>query len=350
MLDGPDFAFELRPLDSAAPRWIRFISEHQSATIFHHPKWLSVLKDTYGFRPFLATVVSKTGDILAGVPIMEKRGLWGKNRWFSLPFSDHCEPLSQKDEYPMFMTLQLLRLSEEKGISDVELRWDYPGLPNLHKTSRFILSRLSLPTEPSDLAKRIKSKHFRQIEVAYKKGVEVKWGTEEKDLSAFYDLHCQTRRRLGVPVQPWKFFKKLFESIIQTGNGFLLLSMKGNKYLAAALFLHWNKTLTYKYSASAKEATHFYAIDPIIWTAICWGCQNGFLWMDLGRTEVENQGLRKFKHRWGAEEIPLSYSHSPHAPQSSFQERLLPLFSVLLKRSPVWFCKLSGRMLYRFSS
>jgi CelD/BcsL family acetyltransferase involved in cellulose biosynthesis len=78
--------------------------------------------------------------------------------------------------------------------------------------------------------------------------------------------------------------------------------------LAAGLFLHWYHTLTYKYSASDDEGQKLKPNHLLTWTAIRWGCENGFKIFDFGRTDVKDEGLRTFKNRWGAKELPLIYS------------------------------------------
>lgn len=342
-------AFEFEILDPSDLRWMRFISDQTAAGIFHHPSWISVLSESYGFKPFIAAVLVPGGELRAGVPLMETRGITKRTRWISLPFTDHCAPLFQGEDALEFLVSKLIEKSKERRVPSIELRWEYPFSMVNRGSPSFVLSRLPLDGEPAEAAKRIKPKHFRQIDVAYGRGVELRRGTRAEDLSDFYDLQSRTRRRLGIPVQPRKFFQNIFASIVQKGNGFLLLASREKTCLAGALFLHWNRTLVYKYSASAPEAGRFLAMDPIMWSAISWGCQNGFAVMDLGRTEIGNEGLRHFKRRWGADERPLIYSHFPHQRRERSKERIMPLMSQVIRQSPVWLCKLLGEVFYRYS-
>jgi len=244
---------------------MRFISDQTAAGIFHHPSWISVLSESYGFKPFIAAVLGPGGELRAGVPLMEKRGITKRARWISLPFTDHCAPLSQGENAAAFLVSKLISVSGERRITNIELRWEYPNHPAIRSSLKYVLSRVRLYPDPAEVAKRIKSKHRRKVAAAYERGVEVRWGTREEDLSAFYELQSQTRRRLGIPVQPRKFFQNIFASIVQKGNGFLLLASREKTCLAGALFLHWNRTLVYKYSASAPEAERFLAMAPIMW-------------------------------------------------------------------------------------
>lgn len=88
-------------------------------------------------------------------------------------------------------------------------------------------------------------------------------------------------------------------------------------------------------------------MDLLLWIAISWACANGFHWMDMGRTDNEDEGLRNFKLRWGAEESPLVYSELPaNAPRQS-GSRLAPLMKGVITHSPAIVGKLIGELLYR---
>jgi hypothetical protein len=191
---------------------MRFITDHTTAGIFHHPSWISVLSESYGYRPFIAAALGASGELRAGVPLMERRGITKRRRWISLPFTDHCAPLYQGDDALAFLVSKLIELSREKRVANIELRWEYPFHEAIQGYSSFVLSKLALDRDPAEVVKRIKPKHFRQIDVAYGRGIEVRRGTGEEDLAAFYALQSQTRRRLGVPVQPRKFFKNILAS------------------------------------------------------------------------------------------------------------------------------------------
>jgi hypothetical protein len=91
----------------------------------------------------------------------------------------------------------------------------------------------------------------------------------------------------------------------------------------------------------------FASNDLIFWSAIQWGCEHGFTSLDLGRTDLENHGLREFKSRWGAEEVPLSYSYYPSGPGGG-ESRLLPLLKEIMRRSPPIVCRLAGELFYQY--
>jgi len=72
---------------------------------------------------------------------------------------------------------------------------------------------------------------------------------------------------------------------------------------------------------------------------------------DMGRTDLENAGLRRFKRGWGAEETPLTYSTlfaQASRPMTSrlMTSKLMPILQTVIRKSPLWVCRVLGELLY----
>jgi lipid II:glycine glycyltransferase (peptidoglycan interpeptide bridge formation enzyme) len=185
------------------------------------------------------------------------------------------------------------------------------------------------------------------MRIAQASDLQIVYGETNEHMADFYHLHLLTRHRQGVPVQPWKFFERLKKLLLDQGLGFLLLAYKAQKCLAGAIFLHWNETLTYKYGASSDDGLKYRPNNLVMWTAIQKGCENGFARFDLGRTDLENTGLRMFKSRWGAREAPLFYTNLNANSAPIGEGKVMSYMHKILQKSPVWVCRLSGELLYR---
>jgi hypothetical protein len=79
--------------------------------------------------------------------------------------------------------------------------------------------------------------------------------------------------------------------------------------LAAAIFLQTGPHVVYKFGASEPEHLRLRANNAVMWAAIRHYAATGCATLDLGRTTVGQQGLRRFKLSWGAEETPIGYWH-----------------------------------------
>jgi hypothetical protein len=329
-------------------RWQEYIKSDVNATIFHHPAWIRLLADCYGFQSFVSVVCNSAGKIRAGIPIMDIKSKLTGRRWVSLPFSDYCNPLFDDSLWLTHLTVGLIQLSKEKNIPRFELRWKLPPNDLVNPTSRYVLHILKLDPDIERVLKGVHRTQYQNVRRAEREGITVEKGKDIDAMRSFYYLHCLTRRRHGLPVQPWKFFEQLYYQLLEKGLGFILLAKQSDRYLAAGIFLCTHETLTYKYAASHSKENQFIRSNHLLtWSAIRWGCNNGFKNFDFGRSNVKDTGLRTFKIRWGAQETTLHYSYFFDSPQPT-DSRLLPVMQFFIRRSPLWVGTMMGEVLYKY--
>lgn len=328
-------------------QWLEFVASRSEATVFHHPAWLKPLAECYGFRPFVIAICNANGRVLAGLPVMEVRSRMTGRRLVSLPFTDYCPPLYDDLDALIQLTQDLAFLYHPPRVPKIEIRWELPAHPLIQSHSAYFLHTVKLASDPQVVMKGFERTHRQNIGTAENRGIHIERGIESGHLHRFYQMQLETRRRKGLPVQPWKFFDLLGKHILAQGLGFILLAYKDTECLAGGLFLHWQQTLTYKYAASSGEDQRYRPNNLLTWTAMCWGCENGYKVFDLGRTEGENTGLRRFKKGWGALEEPLYYSTLSSQPLKPSSGKLEHMLHFVIQRSPLWVCRLSGELLYK---
>jgi len=331
------------------PQWVNFLHNKDHATIFHHPAWSQLIADCYGYSPFAVVLRNTDGTIRAGIPFMDVKSPITGRKWVSLPFSDYCYPILDDSRVLNRLIEEVVLLSQAKGLSLVELRGECQDSSILHGYSNHVIHKAVLEPDFDKVSGRMHEMHRRNTNVARKNNVQIVFGNTDDHMSEFYNLHLHTRRDQGVPIQPFKFFKNIKNMILDQGLGFILLAYKDGQCVAGAVFLHWHKTLTYKFGASSEIGLHFRPNNLIMWTAMQWGCEHGFTCFDLGRTDLENTGLRTFKSRWGAQEEPLYYYSSiPPKSQKETTGSLDQIVHFVIRKSPLWVCRLSGELLYRY--
>jgi hypothetical protein len=335
-------------MELADQRWENFIKSNIEATIFHHPAWIQVLSDCYGFKPFIAVVCDNTGNIRAGVPMAGVGGWLTGHRWVSLPFSDYCNPLFDDPIWLTTLTDGLMQVSREKSVPDVELRWGFPPTEGILPVSQFVLHTLRLDRDIEKVSKEVHRTQYQNVKRAEREGIVIERGKGLEEMRIFYHLQCLTRRRHGLPVQPWKFFEQLYYQLLERGLGFILLAKQAERYLAGGVFLCMQQTLTYKYAASDDQEKQFIRSNHLLtWNAIQWGCNNGFKRFDFGRCDLEDAGLRTFKIRWGAEESILYYSYFFKPPRQE-NPSFMPLMQSVIRKSPLWVVTITGELLYKY--
>lgn len=308
------------------PRWLELVLGARDATIFHHPAWLRLLRDTYRFE-LSACVV---GD--AGLPVAAVTG----RRLVALPFSDLCPPLG--DAPDLTRALEGFRRGRPLEVRG-ELADGEPG-------ERFHHHLLTLGPDVDAVVRRFaKPQALRGVRRARREGLTCERRTDRASLSTFYALHVRTRRRLGVPTQPRRFILGL-ERLFDEGLGFVLLVHAGERPVAGAVFLAFRDVLTYKYGASDERFLQSRPNNLLFMEAIRWGCDHGMRTLDFGRTHWGQEGLRSFKLAWGAEERELRYRHLGGVPAGR-NARLERLLGDAIRRSPPQAGRLIGEVLYR---
>ena len=327
-------------------RWLDFVGGRPDARPYHHPAWTRTICETYGFEPFVLALASDEETLTAGIPFVSLGGRLRGRRWVALPFTDSLPPLSSNG-------LELAPLVESAGreaeVSSIEVRGPLPG-PAAHTMTRGVGHTLAL-SDPDSLFTGFQSQVRRNIRKAEKSGLTVRVAEEQRDLThVYYDLHAETRRRLGVPTQPRGLFDALWRQMVEPGLAFVLLAYHEGQPVAGAVFLDWNGRIVYKFGASAQR---FWPLRPnnlLFWDVIKRGCEKGARELDFGRTDLEDDGLRAFKSSWGAVEEPLVYTTlGRRAPQSSGQLSNRVLRPVL-RHAPIWVGRRVGAVLYRFAA
>jgi lipid II:glycine glycyltransferase (peptidoglycan interpeptide bridge formation enzyme) len=190
----------------------------------------------------------------------------------------------------------------------------------------------------------------KRVRRAREYGVEVTLSRSPADLATFYRLHCQTRHRQGVPVQPLRFIRNIWEKVIQAGHGFVILATVQERPIATALFLVWNHHLIYKYGASDSAYWKLGVNFLVHWTAMEWGCVNGYRTYDFGRTDAGHESLREFKAAWGSEEVELLHTYLGAAGESSGRGRAAEILKQVIRHSPSVVGRAVGEVLYRYAA
>jgi hypothetical protein len=329
-------------------RWLDFITSHPDATIFHHSAWINIFPKCFNFRPLVLIVLDNNDMIRAGVPFMKVKGIIRGLRYVSLPYTDYCQPLSIDDESIRKLANWFFKAYQDRVGQRIELRWNYPENGSNHKIFSKIKHTIQLNKDPDLVVKNFKRTHRQNIQTALRRGVRVEWGNQIEHLRKYYCLQLETRRRHGIPVQPWSFFNEIGTSIFQKNLGFVLLAYIEDECIAGLVCLHWKKHLIAKYSASKKSNLRCRPNNLLFWKGIEWGCHNGFSIFDFGRTEKSNHGLCRWKRGWGAVENPLTYSVYSNRPLKLKEDYPYKMIQSLIRKSPQWVCRLSGELFYKF--
>jgi hypothetical protein len=168
-------------------------------------------------------------------------------------------------------------------------------------------------------------------------------------LTEFYDLNSLTRRRHGLPSQPFHFFKKVYDHIISRNLGLLVIASYEKNPIAGAVYFHFGEKALYKYGASDMNYQHLRANNLVMWEAIKWYSENGHKSLHLGRTEPENRGLIQFKSGWEAYEQQIHY-YRYDLNKGSFvsgSSKVTGFYNKIFRNMPIPVLNRIGNILYK---
>jgi hypothetical protein len=312
-------------------------------TIFHSDEWMNVLEQTYGFKR-MCVKGAQGGRIL----LMEAQSLVGGKRGVSLPFTDHCEPLATSREEFNELWDEARELGRTRGWKYIELRGGKQWLQEAPASLSFHSHILDLGGGESAIFERFDSSVRRAIRKAQKSGVKVEISQDEKGMRTYYNLHCGTRKRHGLPPQPWAFFLNIARQIVSKGLGVLVLARIDRIAAAGAIFFCGRRGI-YKFGASDESKQEARANNLVMWEGMRWLAGHGSEELDFGRTSMDNEGLRRFKAGWGSQESRLEYVKYD-LKRACFRvdkDRASGWHNEIFSRMPIALLRAAGAVLYR---
>jgi|SRR5215471_3694738 len=331
-------------------RWDELVARHPNASVFHNRGWLEALARTYGFEPYALTSSTFEEPLENGIVVCRVSSWITGARLVSLPFSDHCEPLLQEsDEAEEFINwmhdacdLQQWKYVELRPLSVPSRRQN-----SLRPSSSYWFHELDLEPGLDEIFCRLHKNSFqRKVQRAEREGLTYETGRSQRILDEFYRLLLSTRKRHRMLPQPKAWFANLLECM---GDKLQIrLARKNAVAIAAMLTLQHRSSVVYKYGCSDEEFHNVGGMPFLFWKLVEESKASGVERIDLGRTDIANEGLIAFKDRLGASKKLLTYYRyaktSTRGIATLSETRALRMFLGVL---PETVCSAAGRILYK---
>jgi FemAB-related protein (PEP-CTERM system-associated) len=331
------------------------VEQQRKDSFYHSQAWLDLITQIYGYSVIPLTTTDTTGQLSGFLPLCSMHSPITGKRLVALPFSDHCSLLAADDASAQNLIDQAIRLAQEQRVKYLELRTGINDMlskrSDLLEGNLYVRWLLPLTADPDAVWSELRKPVQHQIKKSRKLGVQVRIAQTREDMAEYYRMHLQTRsKKHGMPAQPQRFFFELWDAFAPSGAVQLLLAEYQGTAIAGIILLASGTTVRYAYGASDDHYLNLAPNNLLIWTAITWGCTQGYQTLDLGRTACTNQGLMEFKRRWGASMEPLPYYYYPQmaglaaTSESSWKFRLL---TACWKKLPVSVAGTLGDCLYK---
>jgi len=341
-------SLEMRVLDPLRESaWDDGIASHRDGTCFHTTAWARVLYETYKHQPFYLQFFHR-GRLAALVPLIEIRSPFTGRRGVCLPFSDLCEPLFFEPDVVGFVRDRLLSFAQQRRWHHIEIRGGKSLQLAPGPATKFYGHTLELSSDCTPMFGHFASSVRRAIRKAERSEVNAVAVRNRQAVGDFYQLHVETRRRHGLPPQSASFFRNIYEHVVKPGVGFIVLAQRRSHTIAAAIFFRFGNNAIYKYGASDTSFQEFRANNLVMWHGIQFLVRNGVEKLHFGRTECEDDGLRRFKLSWGAQEQIINYYRVDPSGRQCFTSarRDSGLHKKVFGRLPLVFNRVAGSIIY----
>jgi hypothetical protein len=335
------------------PRWDTLVGKHPKASVFHAATWLRSIRDTYGHESLALTTCSPNESLTSALVLCRVKSWITGNRIVSLPFADHCDPLTSSEEETANYLHSLAQYSEEKGYKYVELRpttalsGDLMAQDSFSGCAGYAFHTLDLEPAIDELWRGLHHSCIRRkVQRARRESLVTEWGRNERLLGMFYQLMVETRRRHQLPPQPIHWFRSLIRNY--GDDAVLWVASREERPVAAILTIAGSQAVVYKYGCSSAQDHNLGGMPLLFWHAIEYAKARGARIFDFGRSDLDNPGLIAFKGHWGTKYSTLTYyRNGQRSMVPEHDSKRLRMARHLFARFPESCLVAAGRILYK---
>ncbi|NOX51321.1 MAG: GNAT family N-acetyltransferase [Gammaproteobacteria bacterium] len=153
------------------------------------------------------------------------------------------------------------------------------------------------------------SKTRNMVRKGAKAGFNVGHDGSLATLSALYELHYDNMRSIGGMPKPWKVFEAIRNSFRYDEDYRVYYATNVNgKVVSALLLFYFNGVVEYFIPATHKESRTLQPSSYIILVAMIDAMsEKGARYWNWGGTWLTQDGVYKFKSRWGTKDYPYRY-------------------------------------------
>lgn len=337
----------INPIDDE--NWNQDILSFPDYSFFHSSEWCKVLNTSYNYKPLY--LVAKSGnDKSAIIPLLFVESFFSRKKISSLSFTDFCEPLlmERMNFEPLFAEI-IIRAKLLKANS-INFNGISSYLSERIPAYTFFEHNLDLVPDNEAIFSNFSTNHRRNIRKAEKQDLKCKIDNSKIGINEFIKLNVLTRKKHGLPPQPDYFFINLWNYVLRKDMGDIFLVSTKSNIIAGAVFLRIGEKVIYKYGASDESFQKMKPNNMLMWEAIKFYSNNSYKNFSFGKTELENEGLRKFKLSWGTNERNLNaYFFDVKNEQFIKSEtKTTGMHNTIFKKMPLGLLKAIGNLTYKY--
>jgi FemAB-related protein (PEP-CTERM system-associated) len=313
--------------------WDEFVEAAEHSSVFHLSGWKKVMEETYGLRTHF--LCAKEGDCVVGVlPLLQVRSRLSGYFFTSLP-GGICALDESAAQALLDHTVKMVKNGKARYLilRDSYRKWDLPELVTSEDHCTFMIK---ISCDANQMWKRIDRRVRQHTRHAIESDLQVVIGPDY--LEKFYGTYSLFMREMGTPTLGPQFFQNIWKEFPR--NFANIMVFRGQQVLGGIIAAFFKDTIYNIWWGMLPEFYKLRSCHILYWELLKHGCENGYQWMDLGRSEV-NSGTYTFKTRWPVESRPLfmqfflnGINRPPAVGNQRAKELQYRLFVTIWKRLP----------------
>ena len=294
-------------------RYAHFLKSCENALFFHSLSYLDFLCELLGSTNRSLLALDEAGQLLGVLPLLRLDGLGGI-MLNSLPFyGSHGGTLAHNEKTSAaLLDAYNAGLADERiaGATLVEnLRdpWSYAKVTHRYVDVR--IGQITPIAHPDDHAARLmKSYHFKtrnMVRKGQRSGLRVV--VENGSIDVLAAMHKENLAALGGIAKPNRFFDLLNKYFVADSDYKLYLAYKDDHPVSALLLFYFGSTVEYYVPATDVAYRELQPLSLLIFEAMIEASRAGYRWWNWGGTWKTQEGVYRFKSRWGTKDYPYRY-------------------------------------------
>ena len=306
-----------------------FLSERYEAFLMARPETLlyqswsyqSLLTSLLGCRQESLLALDDQGNILGALPLMALDGPMG-TVLNSLPFyGSHGALIGENPAARAALAAAYHRIVQAPGMAASTLIENPLALGGAdgfgHDLTDERMGQFTpLPSSGDEETALMQTFHYKtrnMIRKAEKIGVDVV--VDNNAMPFLIAVHEENMRQIGGLAKSRHFFEALPQFFKPGQDYSIYVAHLQGKPVAAVLVFFYNRTVEYYTPVLRKEHRDSQALSAAIFRAMCDASKQRYAWWNWGGTWLSQDGVYRFKSRWGTRDLPYRYFTSVHNPE-----------------------------------
>lgn len=287
-----------------------FLLQFEESLFYYSIKYKLFLEELLGAESHYLIVLDTKDDIQAVLPIMITTGKYGKIL-NSLPYyGSNGGILSNNKEAYQVLLNDYYKLTENVAGSTYVSNPLQQSVADLNydvldkRIGQWTAIGYSEDIE-ENIMLSFASSARRNVRKAIKENVTVE--IDNTQIAFLYETHYENITSVGGKAKDKKFFT-LIDEYFEQGKDYdiYIAKLKGEK-IGALLLFYYNQTVEYFTPAVVSQYRNVQALPLVIYQAMCDASRKKFKWWNWGGTWLTQDGVYKFKNKFGATDKEYKY-------------------------------------------